>query len=98
MPNKVVVLINEKLCRCRTDETWRHHQGIKMLGEHKGVQSVFLGAMKGWYDPKYGMPKSYEAMNPDHRAEVEHNMVKSFMLGDDSKRWEVIGRITLNKI
>ena len=89
----MILLINDKICRCTSDKNWRCNQLVEILAEKKGIQSVFTAASSVWYDPKYGIPRSYETMNVDHRAEVEHMMVNSYMSGDDWKRWEVIGRV-----
>ena len=63
------------------------------LVANKNVSVLFLAATKNWYDPKYGLPESYEKMCLDHREQLEHVMVTSFMSGDEAKRWEVVARI-----
>ena len=94
---QIILLINDKVCRCQTDRTWRCHQLLEQLSaKDKAIESVFIAASTYWYDPKYGIPLSYKEMKPDHRAEVEHILVNSFMSGDEWRRWEVIGRLVLD--
>ena len=91
---QIILLINDKICRCQPDTNWRCHQLLQLLtGKDKAIESVFVAASTFWYDPKYGIPLSYKEMKPDHRAEVEHTLINSFMSGDEWRRWEVIGRL-----
>ena len=84
--------INEKLCRSRIDKTWRCYDLLQPLA-NKNIQSVLIAATKYWYEPKYGVPESYDQMCLNHREQVEHIMVTSFMSGNEAKRWEVVARI-----
>ena len=80
------------MCRTKIDKSWRCYNLLQLVA-NKNVSTLFLAATKYWYDPKYGLPESYENMCVDHREQLEHIMVTSFMSGDEAKRWEVVARI-----
>ena len=84
--------INEKLCRTKIDKTWRCFDLVKPLA-NQDIQSVFITATRYWYEPKYGVPESYDKMCLDHRKQIEHIMVTSFMSGNESTRWQVVAKI-----
>ena len=84
--------INEKMCRTKIDKSWRCYNLLQPLA-NKNISGVYLAATKYWYEPKYGLPESYEKMCQEHREQMEHIMVTSFMSGDEAKRWEVVARI-----
>ena len=84
--------INEKMCRTKIDKTWRFYNILQELG-NKDIQGVFLAATKFCYEPKYGVPESYDEMCSDHRKQIEHILVTSLMSGDDVKRWEVVAKV-----
>ena len=66
---------------------------LKCIEIESNIQSVLIAATKYWYEPKYGVPESYDQMCLNHREQVEHIMVTSFMSGNEAKRWEVVARI-----
>ena len=92
MVEYLFVAINEKMCRTKIDKTWRCYNLLQPLA-NKNASGVFLAATKYWYEPKYRLPESYEKMCLDHREQLEHIMVTSFMSGNEAKRWEVVARI-----
>ena len=91
-PDHLYLAINEKMCRTKIDKSWRCYNLLLPLA-NKNISSVFLAATKYWYEPKYGVPETYEAMCEEHREQMENIMVNSFMSGDETKRWEVVARI-----
>ena len=60
---------------------------------NKDIHVIFYMATKYFYDPKYGVPESYDKMSSEHREQLEHMVVNMVMSGDDGKRWDVVARI-----
>ena len=80
------------MCRTKIDKSWRFYNILQELA-NKDIHGVFLMATKFCYEPKYGVPETYDQMCSDHRKQIEHILVTSLMSGDDAKRWKVVAKV-----
>ncbi len=80
------------MCRTKRDQTRNFYHMLKQL-DNKDMRGVFLMATKYCYEPKYGVPESYDQMCSDHREQLEHILVNMLMSGDDVNKWEVVAKV-----
>ena len=87
----VFVALNQNILRLDISDPCTHKA---ILGTSKGEQLGFAIAGKWIYDPKFGVPKSYQDMGEEQCIAVEDWFIEFFLVGDMVDRWTIVATLT----
>ena len=62
----------------------------KVVRLNRGKQWAFQIVSKFRYDPRFGVPATYEDMTEEHRLYVEDTVLDSYLVGELNKRWSIV--------
>jgi len=90
-PDTVVLALNQNILQLDISEPCAHRE---ILQTNRGTQLAFVIAGTWIYEPKFGVPASYEDMSMDHCGAVEDWFIEFFLVGDMAESWDIVAQLS----